>query len=210
MTPRIVVTGTDTGIGKTVFAAGLTALLRARYWKPVQAGLAEETDSCRVQRLAELADDRVLPEAYRLPEPASPDRAARLAGVSIDPLSLHPPQSVGRPVVIEGAGGVMVPLDSQTLYLDVFARWQLPVVLCARTSLGTINHSLLSLAALRSRRIGVLGIAFIGDGHADNEETICRLGEVKRLGRLPWITPLTARSLQYVFATQFQRRDFEP
>ncbi|WP_316163530.1 dethiobiotin synthase [Bradyrhizobium sp. SZCCHNRI20481] len=209
MTLRIVVTGTDTGIGKTVFAAGLTALLGACYWKPVQAGLAEETDARRVQRLAELADDRVLPEAYRLAEPASPHRAARLAGISIDPLRLRPPQAVGRPVVIEGAGGVMVPLDSGTLYLDVFARWQLPVVLCARTSLGTINHSLLSLAALRSRGIDVLGIAFIGDGHDDNEDTICRLGEVRRLGRLPWVTPLTARSLQHVFATQFQRTDFE-
>ncbi|WP_315758476.1 MULTISPECIES: dethiobiotin synthase [unclassified Bradyrhizobium] len=209
MTLRIVVTGTDTGIGKTVFAAGLTALLGACYWKPVQAGLAEETDARRVQRLAELADDRVLPEAYRLAEPASPHRAARLAGISIDPLSLRPPQAVGRPVVIEGAGGVMVPLDSGTLYLDVFARWQLPVVLCARTSLGTINHSLLSLAALRSCGIDVLGIAFIGDGHDDNEDTICRLGEVRRLGRLPWVTPLTARSLQQVFGTQFQRTDFE-
>ncbi|BAM91160.1 dithiobiotin synthetase [Bradyrhizobium oligotrophicum S58] len=208
MAQCIVVTGTDTGIGKTVFAAGLTALLGACYWKPVQAGLTEETDACRVQRLAELSDDRVIPEAYRLAEPASPHRAARLAGISIDPVGLHPPEAGGRPVVIEGAGGVMVPLDSDTLFLDVFARWQCPVVLCARTSLGTINHSLLSLAALRSRGIDIIGIAFIGEANADNEDTICRLGAVGRLGRLPWLSPLDAPSLQHAFAAQFRRTDF--
>ncbi|WP_257168937.1 dethiobiotin synthase [Bradyrhizobium sp. SRS-191] len=209
MAQRIVVTGTDTGIGKTVFSAGLTGLLGARYWKPVQAGLAEETDSRRVRQLAGLADDRVIPERYRLAEPASPHLAARLEGISIDPLRLDPPDANDMPIVIEGAGGVMVPLDGDTLYLDVFARWRLPIVLCARTSLGTINHSLLSLAALRSRRIDVLGIAFIGEAHADNEQTICRLGAVKRLGRLPWLTPLTAGSLQQAFAAEFRRSDFE-
>ena len=208
MAQRIVVTGTDTGIGKTVFAAGLTALLGASYWKPVQAGLTEETDACCVQRLADLADDRVIPEAYRLANPASPHRAARLAGISIDPVGLHPPAAGGRPVVIEGAGGVMVPLDSDTLFLDVFARWQCPVVLCARTSLGTINHSLLSLAALRSRGIDIIGIAFIGEASPDSEDTICRLGAVRRLGRLPWLSPLDARSLQHAFAAQFRRTDF--
>ena len=208
MAQRIVVTGTDTGIGKTVFAAGLTALLGACYWKPVQAGLAEETDTCRVQRLAELSADRVIPERYRLAEPASPHLAARLDGVSVDPLGLDPPGANDKPLVIEGAGGVMVPLDSDTLFLDVFARWKCPVVLCARTSLGTINHSLLSLAALRSRGIDVLGIAFIGEANPDSEDTICRLGAVSRLGRLPWLTPLDARSLQHAFAAQFRGTDF--
>ncbi|MGY4310109.1 dethiobiotin synthetase [Bradyrhizobium sp. USDA 4369] len=210
MAQRIVVTGTDTGIGKTVFAAALTGLLGACYWKPVQAGLAEETDSRCVQRLADLADDRLVPEAYRLAAPASPHLAARLDGVSIDPLRLNPPDTGGRPLVIEGAGGVMVPLTADTLYLDVFARWQWPVVLCARTSLGTINHSLLSLAALRSRGIAVLGIAFIGDACADSEETICRLGAVKRLGRLPWLPALNARSLQQAMAAEFRHADFAP
>ncbi|MGY3453819.1 dethiobiotin synthase [Bradyrhizobium sp. USDA 4353] len=209
MAQRIVVTGTDTGIGKTVFSAGLTGLLGARYWKPVQAGLAEETDSRRVQQLAALADDRVIPERYRLAEPASPHLAARLEGISIDPLRLEPPDADDRPIVIEGAGGLMVPLDGDTLYLDVYARWRLPVVLCARTSLGTINHSLLSLSALRSRGIDVLGIAFIGAAHSDNEQTICRLGAVKRLGCLPWLATLTAGSLQRAFAAAFRRSDFQ-
>jgi dethiobiotin synthetase len=209
MAQRIVVTGTDTGIGKTVFAAGLTALLGARYWKPVQAGLVEETDTCCVQRLAALPEDRVIPERYRLAEPASPDRAARLEGVSIDPLGLEPPEVDDKPLVIEGAGGVMVPLDRDTLFLDVFARWQFPAVLCARTRLGTINHSLLSLAALRGLGIDIIGIAFIGDANPDSEDTICRLGKVRRLGRLPWLTPLTAAALQQAFAAAFERADFE-
>ncbi|CCD92214.1 dethiobiotin synthetase [Bradyrhizobium sp. ORS 375] len=209
MAQRIVVTGTDTGIGKTVFAAGLTALLGACYWKPVQAGVADETDSRQVQRLADVADDRVIPERYRLAEPASPHLAARLEGISIDPLRLEPPELGDVPIVIEGAGGVMVPLNSDTLYLDVFARWRCSVVLCARTSLGTINHSLLSLAALRSRGIDVRGIAFIGEARPDSETTICRLGAVKHLGRLPWLTPLTASSLQAAVAAEFRPGDFE-
>ena len=188
---RIVVSGTDTGIGKTVFSAGLAGFLGGRYWKPVQAGLDDETDSAAVARLAGLAEDAVLPEAYRLATPASPHLAARLDGIVIDAARLDPPaDDPDRPLVIEGAGGLMVPLTEDMLLIDLFARWGLPLVLCARSGLGTLNHTLLSLEALRRRGIAVLGVALIGPPHGENARIIARLGAVKVLGTLPPLDPL--------------------
>lgn len=207
MTTRIVVTGTDTGIGKTVFAAGLTALLDGIYWKPVQSGLAEETDSQIAARLANLPPQRVLPEAWRLKEPLSPHRAAELDGVEIDVATLSLPEAES-PVVIEGAGGLMVPLNRHALYIDVFAEWGAPVVLCARTGLGTINHTLLSIEALRRRAIPLLGVAFIGDEMTDTQRTIAETGKVRVLGRLPRLTPLTPEALAKTMRTQFDAADF--
>jgi dethiobiotin synthetase len=210
MSSRIVVTGTDTGIGKTVFSAGLAGLLGASYWKPVQAGLEEETDAELVARLGGLPADRIVPERYRLRTPASPHQSAAIDGVRIDPAALDVPTTLDRPLVIEGAGGLMVPLNGDTFYIDIFERWRLPVVLCARTALGTINHSLLSLKALRQRRIDILGIAFIGESNPESERAICDFGQVRRLGRLPWLSPLAADTLQAAFEASFRRDGFNP
>ncbi|AOH83596.1 dethiobiotin synthase [Sphingomonas panacis] len=200
----IVVTGTDTDAGKTVFAAGLAAALGAAYWKPVQAGLDDGTDATRV---AALGVTRVLPEAYRLNTPCSPHRAAEIDGVTIDPARLMPPMVEG-PLVIEGAGGVLVPVTRELLFADLFARWGHPVVLVARTALGTINHSLLSIEALRARGVPILGVAFSGDANEDSEATIAAIGGVKRLGRLPWLETLDAESLRAAFAEHFDLEDF--
>lgn len=134
MDHRIVATGTDTGIGKTVFSAGLANLLGATYWKPVQAGLEGETDTQLVARLGCLSPDQIVPELYCLRTPASPHLSAELDGVRIDTDSLHVPDNGKRPLVIEGAGGLMVPLTQNILYIDVFERWRLPVILCASTA----------------------------------------------------------------------------
>jgi dethiobiotin synthetase len=209
MSQRIVVAGTDTEIGKTVFSAGLAGLLGANYWKPIQAGLEGETDSQRVVRLGGLSDDRIVPEHYRLKTPASPHQAAAIDGVRIAAESLDVPDCGGRPLVIEGSGGLLVPLDDTTLYVDVFARWRLPIVLCARTALGTINHSLLSIEALRHRKLDILGIAFIGDGSPESERVICEIGRVRRLGRLPRLSPLTRSSLRAAFEDSFDPGDFK-
>ena len=200
---RLVVTGTDTGIGKTVFAAALAQALGAAYWKPIQAGLEEGSDAATV---AALGVTRVLPEAYRLTHPLSPHRAAELDGVTIDPARLTPPAD--DPLVIEGAGGVLVPVTRELLYADLFARWRLPVVLVARTMLGTINHSLLSIEALRARGVAVLGVAFVGDANDDSEATICTIGSVRRLGRLPRLARLDAAALAAAFAEGFDLGDF--
>ncbi|CAN5276532.1 dethiobiotin synthase [soil metagenome] len=194
MTQAVVVTGTDTGIGKTVFAAGLTAALGAHYWKPVQAGLEPEGDAQTVATLAALSAEHIVPEAYRLTTPASPHLAARIDGVEIDLARLALPDIAG-PLVVEGAGGVLVPLSETVLYADMFAQWRMPVILCARTGLGTINHSLLSIEALRARDVPLLGIVFIGDAHEENERIVPVLGRVASLGRLPMLDPLTPDTL---------------
>jgi len=207
MSVRIVVTGTDTGIGKTVFSAVLAGALDGFYWKPVQAGLDDETDRETVMRLSGLSEPRLLPEIYRLKTPASPHLAARIDGVTIDPRKLALPQT-DRPLVIEGAGGLMVPLTEALTYIDVMAHWNAPVVLCARTTLGTINHSLLSIEALRARGISLLGVAFVGDENEESERIICRMGEARRLGRLPYLASLTSGNLSAAFAQYFNPEDF--
>jgi dethiobiotin synthetase len=210
MSRRIVVAGTDTEIGKTVFAAGLADLLGADYWKPIQAGLEGETDSRIVARLGGLSDDRIVPEIYRLQTPASPHHAAAIDGVRIEVDSLDVPDTGGRALVIEGSGGLLVPLNRTTLYIDVFARWHIPVVLCARTALGTINHSLLSIEALRHRKLDILGIAFIGESNPESERVICEIGRVRRLGRLPRLSPLNRNTLRTAFEAAFKLGDFGP
>lgn len=202
----IVVTGTDTGIGKTVFAAGLTVALNANYWKPVQAGTEDGGDAVSVARLG-VPVERILPEAYRLATPCSPHRAAEIDGVAIDRGRLVPPRVAER-LVIEGAGGVLVPVTRELVFADLFAAWALPVVLVARTGLGTINHSLLSIEALRARGVPILGVAFVGEAVEDSEATIAALGRVRRLGRLPSLPVLDADTLARAFAAAFDAQDF--
>lgn len=187
----IVVTGTDTGVGKTVASAALAWRLGATYWKPVQAG-REEAESDR-DAVARLAGVDTLPEAYFLETPCSPHRAAEIDGVTIDPARLMPP---AERLVIEGAGGALVPVTRDLLYADLFARWGLPVVIVARTALGTINHSLMTIEVLRARGVRVAGILFSGDEVPDSQATICAMGRVASLGRLPRLDPLTPDSLR--------------
>ena len=195
----LVVTGTDTGIGKTVFSAGLAGALGAHYWKPIQAGVDPEGDKESVAALSGLPASRILREAYRLATPASPHLAARIDGVEISLDRLALPQVDG-PLVVEGAGGLMVPISESLLMIDLFAHWGQPVILCARTGLGTINHSLLSIEALRARGVPIAGIAFIGDSHAENERIVPLLGDVPALGRLPLLAPLGPETLARAFA----------
>ena len=199
---RFVITGTDTGIGKTVFSAALAGATRAPYWKPIQSGLEEETDSECVARLAGVP---VRTEAYRLATPASPHRAAEIDGVNIDPESLAPPPG---DLIVEGAGGALVPVTRSLLYADLFARWQIPVIVCARTGLGTINHSLLTIEALKSRNVPIHGLAFLGDAVEDSEAIIADISGVRRLGRLPHLDPLNSETLAAAFAAHFDLEDF--
>ncbi len=204
---RFIVTGTGTGVGKTVFSAALAGALGASYWKPVQSGLEAGPDSETVRRLSGLSQDRILPEAYRLKLPASPHIAAAREGIRIEASRLAIPQRPG-PLVIEGAGGLMVPLAPDLLQIDVFASWGLPVVLCAPTSLGTINHTLLSLEAMVHRSIKLLGVAFTGERDEEVENTILTLGKVRGLGRLPPLDPLNTATLAEAFRANFSLSGF--
>jgi dethiobiotin synthetase len=166
-------------------------------------------DRATVAHLAGIDEDRLLSEAYSLTTPCSPRRAAEIDGVTIDPGRLTPP-ACDRPLIIEGAGGALVPLGGDLLYADLFARWGAPVVVVARTALGTINHSLLTIEALRSRGVRILGITFVGDPNEDSEATIARLGRLPRLGRLERLDPLTPEALRAAFAVEIRPEDFMP
>ena len=199
---RFVVTGTDTGIGKTIFSAALAQATGTSYWKPIQSGLEEETDSEVVARLAGVP---IRPEAYRLVTPASPHLAAEIDGVNIDTETLTPPPD---DLIIEGAGGALVPITRTTLYADLFAHWQIPVIVCARTALGTINHSLLTIEALRARGVPLHSLAFLGDAVEDSEAIIAEISGVRRLGRLPIIDPLNSETLADAFKANFDLANF--
>ncbi len=202
-----IVTGTDTEVGKTVFAAALAGALNGYYWKPVQAGLDDGGDTQKVASLSGLPADHILPEAYRLNTACSPHRAAAIDGIEIDTAQLALPDVPGT-LIVEGAGGALVPLRPDWLYADQFAVWNKPVIIVARTALGTINHSLLTIEALRARDIPIHGIAFIGDAHSDSEDIIADIGSVKRLGRLPYLSVLSAETLKASFAGNFDVKDF--
>lgn len=201
-----IVTGTDTDVGKTVFAAALTLALDGAYWKPLQSGVVE-VDTRTVQRITGLPEERFFPEKYVFSEPLSPHRAAEIDGVEIDVENLKPPVSE-RPLIIEGAGGMMVPVTRENLQINLFKKWKLPVILCARTGLGTINHTLLSLEALWSRKIKLHGIVFIGDENEDNRRTIADFSKEKILGRLPILKEVNAQSLKKAFEENFKKEDF--
>ncbi|MGD9657502.1 MAG: dethiobiotin synthase [Methylocystis sp.] len=207
MKRRLVIVGTDTGVGKTVVSAAIVGALNACYWKPVQAGLDGETDSQIVARLSDAPTERIFPEAWRLRRAASPHLAARDEGVDIDAAALNPPQCSG-PLVIETAGGVMTPLSDRALTIDVLERWRLPVILVARTSLGTINHSLLTLEALRRRGVSIAGIVFVGEAEADAQRSIETIGGVRILGRLPKLDPLNRKTLGAAFNAAIARDAF--
>ena len=194
MSGALIVSGTDTGIGKTVVAAGLAAALGTHYWKAVQAGIEDGTDAGETAALGVPAA-HILPEAYRLALPASPHLAAEREGVTLEDARLALPPA--RPLIVEGAGGLMVPMrrDPPFLMIDLFARWGAPVLLVARTSLGTINHSLLSIEALCARGIPVAGLLFVGDAHPDNEAVIPAIAGVRSFGRLPRLEQLDAAHL---------------
>jgi len=191
------VTGTDTDVGKTVVSAWLVARLGACYWKPVQAGNHPETDSAIVRRLSDASPDRILPEAYVLPEPIAPHEAARRAGVTIDMQKLVPPPC-DRPLVVEGAGGLMVPLTDRAFVIDLAHELDLPVVLVTRSTLGTINHTLLSLEAIRRRGLHLAGVVVNGPETLHNRAAIERYGQVEIIAEIPWLDQMTAASLKAI------------
>jgi len=188
------VTGTDTDVGKTLVSSWLLTQLDASYWKPVQAGVMPETDSSVVRRLAEIEPDRILPEAYVLPEAIAPHEAARRAGIAIDMAKFVPPAS-DRLLVVEGAGGLMVPLTDTAYVIDLAAELHLPLILVARSTLGTINHTLLSLEAIRRRGLPLAGVVINGPETPHNRAAIERYGQVEVIAEIPWLDVVNRSTL---------------
>ena len=196
----VFVTGTGTGVGKTVVSAALLHRYGApslRYWKPVQTGTLQDDDTSSVMALSGCGPNGVLDAGVRLPQPVSPHLAARLEGQVIRVPELvdritREPDAVW---VVEGAGGVLVPLDDQTTIAVLMQALALPVIVVAQSALGTINHTLLTLEALRSRALRVAGVVMVGAPHPENRAAIEHHGKVVVLGELPPLDPLTADDL---------------
>jgi len=211
MARQFFVTGTDTGVGKTMLSALLCAALDAYYWKPIQTGTEQDSDSRTVAEIAELPPQRIIPEAYQFAPAVSPHLASRLAGNRIELSKIQLPAAArNSTLIVEGAGGVMVPINERELMVDLMRHLALPVLLAARSSLGTINHTLLSLAALRAGGVKVAGVVMIGKLNAENLEAIDHYGEVRVLGEIPWMAQLNRASLLEIFATRFDRGFFVP
>lgn len=186
------VTGTDTGVGKTVAAAWLVGQLSGSYWKPIQSGLEGESDTEMVQRLTA---GQTFPERFRLIAPLSPHESARLDGITLSLEDFILPVSEKSPLIVEGAGGVMVPLHQDLFMVDLMIYLGLPVILTARTVLGTINHTLLSLESLRRRGLKVVGVILCGPPNQVNREAIVRFGNIPIVAEIPWLEPLTSATL---------------
>ena len=203
------VTGTDTNIGKTVLSALLVAALDGAYWKPVQTGAAEGTDRDAVRAWAGVSEERLLPERYCFDPPVSPHLAAREAGVrmALDSFVL-PKTTAGMPLIVEGAGGAMAPINERAVMLDLMRRLGLPVIVAARTALGTINHTLLTLAALRIAQLHICGVVLIGEEHMENRRAIEQYGEIRVVGHIPVLEKIHRAALIEVFHKQFDRESF--
>lgn len=200
---EIFVTGTDTEIGKTVVSAMLVQGLGASYWKPIQAGLEEETDTEFVRRTTDLTDSHIKPERYRLNTPMSPHASAEIDDVSIDMTDFELPDYETDHLVVEGAGGLLVPFNDEDMIIDLISYLELPVVLVARSTLGTLNHTFLSLEALRSRDIPILGVVLNGPRHKSNYETIEEYGNINILAEIENIDEINASSLSQTFEDKF-------
>jgi len=203
------VTGTDTGVGKTVLSALLVAALDGMYWKPVQTGASEGTDRESVRVWAWCPEERLLLERYFFDRPVSPHLAGREGGlrIALDAFELPAPQAE-HPCIVEGAGGAMVPLNEQDLMLDLMRRLCLPVVIAARTSLGTINHTLLTLSALRGAHLNVHGVVLIGAKNIDNRCAIEHYGDVRVIGYIPLLEKIHRAALLEVFEKHFDHKAF--
>jgi malonyl-CoA O-methyltransferase len=190
--PGVFVTGTDTGIGKTLVSACLAHRLGADYWKPAQTGTQDgDDDTATVAALARLPPERIHPPRHRFAAPLSPEAAAAMEGASIRLEDFTLP-ATHRPLVVEGAGGVLVPIGGGATMADLMVSLGLPVVLVARTTLGTINHTLLSLAALRARGLTVAGVVLVGRPNQGNRDAIAAHGSVRILAEIPWLDRIDA------------------
>jgi dethiobiotin synthetase/malonyl-CoA O-methyltransferase len=191
---RLFITGTDTNVGKTVVSAWLAHHLKADYWKPIQTGCEEDSDSQTVEKLAGLRENQIHPEAYRLKAPLSPHAAASLENISISLDRIIMPKT-NNSLIIEGAGGVFVPINKSDLIIDLIYKLQTSVIIVARSSLGTINHTCLTLEALRNRNIPVLGVILNGPLNLLNKAAIGKYGNTKVLAELETFIPLTVETL---------------
>ncbi|WP_225894748.1 dethiobiotin synthase [Leptolyngbya sp. O-77] len=202
---KFFITGTDTNVGKTVVSALLTLGLNASYWKPIQSGLDPISDTDYVRKVTGLDDSHFLPERFTLTQPLSPHAAAEIDGVQIHLSDFQlPSQLPYKPLIIEGAGGLMVPLNEEDFVIDLIRQFQLPVCLVTRSTLGTINHTLLSLSQLRRMEIPILGVIVNGPKNEGNRAAIAHYGNVPILAELEPLAEVNPATLKQVFDQLFR------
>lgn len=203
------VTGTDTNVGKTVLSALLCAGLPGIYWKPIQTGAIEGTDRRTVSSWTGIKEDEFPSEVYLFDDPVSPHLAAQRAAAEIVLEKITFPEvSSGLPLIVEGAGGVMVPVNARQFMTDLMCHLALPIIVAARSTLGTINHTLLSLYRLRDAGLSVCGVVLIGPLDTANKEAIERYGGVQVIGEIPPLETINRETLRQVFAKYFVREAF--
>lgn len=208
MKESLFVTGTDTNVGKTLLSALLVAALDAIYWKPIQTGAAEGTDRQTVIRLAEISESQTIPESYCFDPPVSPHLAAEASGVKIDLARIRVPAKFDKPVIAEGAGGILVPINDSQLMLDLASHLGFPILIAARAALGTINHTLLTVRALRCAKMSIMGVVMIGSRNKDNERSVEQFGAVAVVGWIPWLDKIDRETLLWVFRSNFDLKFF--
>jgi dethiobiotin synthetase len=188
---QYVITGIGTDVGKTVVSAIIAEALQSTYWKPVQAGDLTTSDSIKIGAYTDHVT--ILPEAYRLKNAMSPHAAAEKEGIEISIKNLALPEVQGN-LIVEGAGGLMVPINTNgLLFIDLFAHWKLPVIVVSRHYLGSINHTLMTLEILKQRKISIAGIVFVGDENLATETAILANSDVKMLARIPMVAEITKK-----------------
>jgi dethiobiotin synthetase len=191
----IFITGIGTGVGKTIISAIVTEKLKADYWKPIQSGDLDNSDTLKVQDLVSNKTTRFYPEAYRLTQPFSPHKSAAIDNVLIDIQTIIPPKTDNQ-LIIEGAGGLMVPLNDNALIIDLIKQLNAQVILVSQNYLGSINHTLLSLSMLKQYEIPVLGIIFNGDKDIYSKTYILNYSGVKELGHVPTLDSINSKKIR--------------
>ncbi len=196
---RVFITGTDTNIGKTVVSAILMAGTGGDYWKPVQSGTVDGTDSQFIQSLLGCSAERIHKERFVLSQPLSPHAAALIDDEHINLSDFVLPEAGDRNLIVEGAGGVLVPLNEQHLVVDLIERLDLPAIVVARSGLGTINHTLMTLRTLRSQGVQVIGVIMNGTKNQSNRQAIEHYGQIPVIGEVEPLAVLSPDVLKSAF-----------
>lgn len=194
MTQQYFITGIGTGIGKTITSAVITEKLKADYWKPIQSGDLDQSDSLSIQNLISNPKTKIHPELYRLNQPLSPHLSAKLDGIEISLNKFELPQTNNN-LIVEGAGGLMVPLNNQALILDLIKHLNIPVIVVSQNYLGSINHTLLTINTLKQHQINIKGIIFNGDANSESEDYILKYSSVEYLGSIPTFKQLNKENI---------------
>ncbi|EHQ30501.1 dethiobiotin synthase [Mucilaginibacter paludis] len=189
------ITGIGTGIGKTIISAILVEKLKADYWKPIQSGDLDNSDTLMVRGLVSNNTSVFHPEAYRLTQPYSPHKSAELDGITINPAKIILPETENQ-LIIEGAGGLMVPLNDEFLMIDLIKQLGAQVILVSQNYLGSINHTLLSVELLKSRSIPVKGIVFNGETDIHSQKLILEYSKLSLLGNVSTVSTINAETIQ--------------